>query len=139
MSKEVRENEETKYNKGYVNALRDFGKFCDGYCMECPMQEVKGSELTCQEFMAEYPEKFASLMEIASSSEQSYLSEFRKRFPENEMTLEDLSTNLCRKLVFGGDSSCSGGDCRACWQEEYEEDAPDDDEDIEDEFETSDE
>ena len=29
MSKEVRENEETKYNNGYVNALRDFGKFCD--------------------------------------------------------------------------------------------------------------
>ncbi len=117
-------NEDTLYNKGYAKALQDFGNFCSGYCVECPMLEVKGTELTCQEFMAEFPEKFASLMELTAGEQQTYLSEFRKRFKENTMTIEELSTNLCRKLVFGGNTDCQGGDCRACWLEQYEDDVP---------------
>lgn len=134
MSKVVKDNEKPDYNKGYVKALKDFGNFCNGYCMECPMQDVKGTELTCQEFMAEYPEKFASLMEIASETEQSYLSEYRKRFLSNEMSLEELSSNVCRKLVFEGDTTCTGGDCRACWQEEYVEDSTEYDDTEEDDI-----
>lgn len=126
INEDINENDTSLYNRGYVNALQDFGNFCTGYCTECPMLDVKGTELTCQEFMAEFPEKFASLMELTAGEQQTYLSEFRKRFKENAMTIEELSTNLCRKLVFGGNTDCQGGDCRACWLEQYEDDVDSD-------------
>lgn len=108
------------YTKGYVNALKEFGEVCSSNsCESCAIASLRGSELSCQEFMKKFPEKFASMLEFMQDKEQTFLNEFRTRFPDCELEDKDIPDTLCRKMVFEGYVDCEGGDCVACWEEPY--------------------
>lgn len=109
------------YTKGYVDALRDYGKVCStNDCSSCPIASLRGAELSCQDFMAKFPEKFASMVEFMTEKEQTFLNEYRLRFPDCTLEDKDIPDTLCRKIVFEGDVTCEGGDCVSCWNERYQ-------------------
>jgi hypothetical protein len=80
---------------------------------------MKGTEMNCLEFMRKFPDKFASIMDTINNKERTYLSEYRYRFPDCNMSLEDMADNICRKAVFEGSTECEGGDCEKCWNTLY--------------------
>jgi hypothetical protein len=116
------ENKEKQgYDKGYVEALKDFGTACTSTnCISCPIATLKGTELTCMEFMRKFPSKFASMLQFMTNKEQTYLTEYRLRFPDCVLTDDEIPNEICRKLIFEGNNECQGGDCKACWSEAYE-------------------
>ena len=125
---------EKSYEQGKQDGLALYGRVCSQYsnCDGCMVEQLKGDSISCQEFMARFPQKMVSLLTDMSNKEYTFYNEFVTRFPNCNLSLDDISDTLCRKLVFEGYVACEGGDCRKCWSEGYVADitmADDEDED----------
>lgn len=116
---------EKSYNDGVRDGVKLWASACSKmpHCNECPIGVIKGTNLTCQEFIKQFPGKAVSLLSEMNKGEITYAQEFNFRFPDAQMTAEDLyNKGVCRKTIFEGYAECEGGDCIACWNETYVQD-----------------
>ncbi|MCH5339351.1 MAG: zinc ribbon domain-containing protein [Acetatifactor sp.] len=113
------------YESGMIDALSMWGRVCgnEGGCADCPIFAVRGTGLTCQEFAKKSPEKMVSLLQELDKRPVTYYSEYNLRFPNSQLTLEDLAGVTCRKVAFEGYFGCDDFDniekCKQCWSEPY--------------------
>ena len=110
------------YEQGLQDGILLWGEGCSkmANCDECPVGVCKGAGVTCQEFAKQFPQKMVSLLKDVSNGGVSYVQEYNIRFPESNMTAEQLYENgVCRKTVFEGYVGCEGGDCIECWKSRY--------------------
>ena len=109
------------YNQGQIDAIQKWGSVCGKQpnCDECMINSVKGDGITCQEFAAQFPSKFLSLLTEMSNEEFTFADEYATRFPNCNLSVEELSQVACRKAVFEGYLECEGGDCVECWKQAY--------------------
>lgn len=109
------------YNQGQIDALQKWGSACGKQpnCEACMINSVKGDGLTCQEFAAQFPAKFLSLLTEMSNSEYTFFDEYVTRFPNCNLDVDTLAEVACRKAVFEGYTGCDGGDCVSCWKQSY--------------------
>lgn len=109
------------YNQGEVDAIKLWGEVCGSQanCEQCPIGSIRGTNVTCQDFARQFPAKMLSLLKEMNNEDLTYFKEYCMRFPECNMSVEDLSMCACRKVIFEGYTDCSGGDCVNCWKEKY--------------------
>ena len=108
------------YIQGQTDAIKMVGNICGTHdCNECPVGQIVGESMTCFEFMQQYPAKALSLMLEESQKEYTYYNEYNTRFPYCSLSVDELADVVCCKAVFSGDTSCEGGDCKACWERAY--------------------
>ena len=109
------------YNQGQIDALQKWGSVCgkQSSCEECIINSVKGEALTCQEFAAQFPAKFLSLITEMANDEYTFADEFATRFPNCNLSVENLAEVACRKALFEGYIDCHEGDCVECWKQSY--------------------
>lgn len=81
--------------------------------------QLRGEAVTCQEFMKQFPSKMTSMLTEMDSAEFTCFNEYVTRFPNCNLSLEDLADIVCRKVIFEGFVGCEGGDCKTCWSEKY--------------------
>ena len=113
-----------EFQSGKVEALRIWGSVCSGIgdCSDCPIGQLTGVNLSCQEFATQFPEKFLSVLEEIYEGGRTYYHEYCTRFPNSNLSLEELATCACRKCIFEGDLSCDSNTlerCVACWSAPY--------------------
>lgn len=109
------------YEQGIQDGVGLYGRVCSrqSSCDEgCMIGQLKG-ELSCQEFMHRFPQKMVSLLKEMDKKEYTYFDEYVTRFPNCNLSLQDVSDVMCRKMIFEGFVACEGGDCKACWSERY--------------------
>lgn len=120
-------NNRYKNNPIYIQGLRDglqsYGTLCaaHGDCGECPIARKLG-DMDCEVCMRRDPAKLVDAIAVAEETPLNYYEQYCLRFPESVLTLEEVSDSVCRKMLFTGDMTCSGGDCLRCWSEPYKED-----------------
>ena len=109
------------YEQGLQDGIELYGRVCStqSNCEDCPIGMIRGSEITCQEFMSKFPSKMVSLLSEMDSEEYTYYKEYITRFPNCNLDLDTLSEIACRKFLFEGFTTCEEGDCKACWLEKY--------------------
>lgn len=109
------------YQQGRIDGIKLWGEACakEGSCERCPIGIIRGTGITCQEFARKYPAKMISLLQEMNNNRISFYEEFCIRFPNSNITVEELADCACRKVVFEGYLSCKGGDCVECWQEDF--------------------
>lgn len=109
------------YNQGQIDALQKWGNACGKQpnCDACMVNSVKGEGITCQEFAAQFPAKFLSLITEMSNSEYTFFDEYVTRFPNCNLDVETLANVACRKAIFEGYVGCDSGDCVECWKQAY--------------------
>lgn len=107
--------------KGMIEAIQLWGRVCgkQANCESCPIASVRETGLTCQDFAKNYPAKMLSLLLELDRGELTYFQEYCLRFPDCNLSVEDLSECTCRKAVFEGKLGCESGDCVACWNSRY--------------------
>lgn len=114
------------YQQGRIDGIRLFGEVCgrEGGCYSCPIQQIRGTGMTCQDFAAKFPAKMLSLLNELREKEHTYFNEYCIRFPNSDMDVETLAAFSCRKALFEGYLECPGADggfdCVACWNQKYE-------------------
>ena len=104
-----------------ASGLELYGRVCGsrGTCEECAIWEMRGDGMTCQEFLAKFPSRALSLLQDMDSKEFTYYNEYMTRFPNCNLSVNELAESTCRKLIFEGYTGCRGGDCVDCWLKEY--------------------
>lgn len=104
-----------------IDGLQLWGTVCgqQSNCQNCPIGSIRGTNVTCQDFAAEFPAKMLSILTEMKDEGISFFNEYSTRFPECNLDVETLSQVACRKAVFEGYTACPGGDCVACWKEKY--------------------
>ena len=109
------------YRQGKIEALELWGTVCgkEGNCEGCPIGAIRGANVTCQDFARQFPAKMLSILEEMKEGKTTYYNEYCTRFPECNLSAEDLAACACRKAIFEGDTSCEGGDCVECWFDTY--------------------
>lgn len=109
------------YEQGKQDGLELYGRVCasQANCEECMIGQLRGESVTCQEFMKQFPSKMTSMLTEMDSAEFTYFNEYVTRFPNCNLSLEDLADVVCRKAIFEGFVRCKGGDCKICWSEKY--------------------
>lgn len=104
-------------------ALQLWGKVCSkqANCEKCPLTLVAGAGVSCQEFAAKYPKKLLSFLKELDKGELTYYEEYVTRMPYVGLSVDDLSTIMCRKVAFEGYVLCQKdqSECKACWQTKY--------------------
>lgn len=126
------------YNQGMIDSIELWGKVCgkQGNCSECPIGSIRGTNVTCQDFAKQFPAKMLSILKEMDKGEISYYEEYCTRFPECNLTVEELAALTCRKAIFEGYLMCDKADdqsaCEACWKEPYSSDVTMFEEDSED-------
>ena len=127
------------FEEGIQEGLKLYGNVCTKMpsCEECPIGQIKGEELTCQEFMKQFPAKMSSLLKEADNEEYTFFDEFVTRFPVCNLPIEELADICCRKAIFEGYTDCQGGDCVECWNQLYIGDVTEDEVDIDEDNEDS--
>ena len=107
------------YENGYRDAVKRYGEVCSnsGNCNSCPIGSQLGVGVSCADFAKNEPDRFAALLKIDTG--HTYYNEFTRRFPMQSMSIGEVATNVCRKVVFEGYFDCEGGDCVSCWKEQY--------------------
>lgn len=115
---------EGTYEEGVIAGVDLYATGCSNFtCDECPLGLMAGEGIPCQTFIKQFPKKATSLLLEMSEKPVTYAMEYSMRMPESSGTAQQLfDAGLCRKLLFDGDASCSGGDCVACWSKIYRED-----------------
>lgn len=111
------------YEEGFADGVSSYIEFCTKHpdCMGCSMLNEFDGDTTCEEFILKNKVRAASII-LQSSGTHSYFAEYRLRFPHSNIRLEDMAESACRKAIFNGDMSCTGGDCLSCWNEQYSSD-----------------
>jgi hypothetical protein len=99
-----------------ADIIRKYGEVCKASsCTSCPLG-VFG--VSCQDACAEFSGEVVSILE-AFNGLDTYLAEYRRRFPFNKAKDEDIIYSLCRKEIFEGavgmQVSCPSKDCNSCW------------------------
>lgn len=136
-------NENKKsYNQGMIDGIELWGKTCGktGNCSDCPIGNIRGTNVTCQDFAKQFPAKMLSLLKEMNDGEITYYEEYCMRFPDNQMPLDYLVTSMCRKAIFEGYLDCSvinsddsvdvvHDKCLTCWNEKYVGDKTEEDSD----------
>lgn len=114
------------YEEGFSDGVAGYINLCSKHpdCIDCPMLNEFDGDTTCEEFILRNKTRAASVV-MQSSGEHTYFAEYRLRFPHSNIQLEDMAESACRKAIFNGDTTCSGGDCMACWSEPYTSDIAD--------------
>lgn len=109
------------YNQGMVDGIELWGTVCgkQSNCEQCPIGSIRGTNVTCQDFAKQFPAKMLSILKEMNEGQITYFEEYCTRFPECNMEIESLSQCACRKAIFEGYIGCEGGDCVACWNENY--------------------
>ena len=107
-------------------ALALWGRVCgrQGACDVCPIGAIRGTNVTCQDFAQQFPEKFLSLLQEidADKDNYTYYNEYCVRFPECNQSVETVSQIACRMAIFEGSLNCPYGDnadCVSCWSKPY--------------------
>ena len=113
------------YDEGFVDGVSAYINVCSKHpdCAGCPLADEFAGDTTCETFIQRNPKRAASLLKQDLHKVHTYFAEYRLRFPHSDITLENMAESACRKAIFNGDMTCSGGDCAACWNEEYFSDA----------------
>lgn len=121
------------YKQGQIDGIQLWGSTCSrqANCEDCLIHSVKGEELSCQEFATQFPSKFLSLISEMSSNDYTYFDEYVTRFPQCNLSVEDLSKCACRKAIFEGYTECDETNCEECWKETYVGDVTEINDDIE--------
>lgn len=119
--------------KGFQDGIATYGRVCSkqSNCDECMIGQLKGQAVSCQEFMKQFPMKAASFIIEMDSGEYTYFDEYVTRFPNCNLSIDELAEFSCRKALFEGYIDCPGGDCVKCWSEQYVTDVTMSDEDLE--------
>lgn len=96
--------------------LRKYGKLCnENACESCPLS-VFG--VSCQDALEKHTEEAISIIE-SNYGNDSYLAEYRRRFPFNKANDDSIIFGICRKELFEGaigmSVSCPTKDCKSCW------------------------
>lgn len=130
------------YNQCMIDGIELWGKVCGktGSCLECPISNIRGTNVTCQDFAKKFPAKMLSVLKEMNEGEITYFDEYCMRFPDNQMPVDYLAHCMCRKMVFEGYLDCPVLDCDednpeaeekciACWKEQYIGDKTEEDED----------
>lgn len=133
------------YNQGMIDGLELYGRVCGktGNCLDCPIGNIRGANVTCQDFAKQFPAKMLSLLKEMDKGEITYYEEYCMRFPDNQMPIDIFASCMCRKAIFEGYLDCPVADsedddalvtekCLACWNEKYIGDKTEDDPDISD-------
>lgn len=113
------------YMQGKVDALQLWGRVCGGQgsCEDCPIGNIRGTNVTCQDFAKQFPQKMLSILTEMDNKEITYYQEYCMRFPDANMDIETLSACLCRKAVFEGYLACDRAEipdaCLECWKQKY--------------------
>lgn len=110
-------------NKYMADGIALFGRVCakQGNCSECAVNNVRGANITCQDFARQFPQKMLSILREMDGEETTYYSEFCMRFPQSNMPVEELANVACRKALFEGFVDCEDdSDCVACWNTPYQ-------------------
>ena len=113
------------YNQGMIDGLELWGRVCgkQGLCDNCPIGSIRGTNVTCQDFAKQFPAKMLSILKEMDEGELSYYEEYCTRFPECNLTVEELAALSCRKAIFEGYLNCEKFEdstaCEACWKERY--------------------
>ena len=70
---------ENNYTQGAIDAIKTWGAACGSQinCAECPVGELRGEEMSCQEFASLRPQKFLSLIRDLSEGGISYANAVR--------------------------------------------------------------
>lgn len=115
------------YNKGLSDGIKLWGEACgkQSSCATCPIGSIRGTNVTCQDFARQFPEKMLSILKEMNEGEISYFEEYCIRFPHSDLDVETLSKVTCRKAAFEGYLGCectSDDDCIRCWKETYTDD-----------------
>lgn len=125
------------YNQGMIDGIKLWGETCgrQGTCENCPIGSIRGTNVTCQDFAKQFPAKMLSILKEMKEGTLTYYEEYCTRFPECNLTVEELAACTCRKAVFEGYLGCEKADdqsaCEMCWKETYSSDVTVvDDEDV---------
>lgn len=115
-------------NEVKANILKQFGEICSANaCASCPLG-VFG--LSCSDVLRMHTAEAISIIE-SESGNNSYLAEYRRRFPFNKASDQDICFGICRKEVFEGavnmQVQCPTKNCLACWGTERVDDIEDSD------------
>lgn len=99
-----------------TDILKKYGKLCtSNTCQSCPLSELG---VSCQELLEKHPEQAISMIESAYGN-NSYLAEYRRRFPFNKADDDTIIFGICRKEIFEGEAnmsvSCTTHNCKECW------------------------
>lgn len=113
----------TDYNKGLADGVSLWAEACKRMpnCDECPIQQIAGLGVRCQDFISQFPAKAANLFKEMTEKDWTYFDEFVQRFPACSLGVEAVSAFCCRKAVFEGYLDCDkeGDACMECWKERY--------------------
>lgn len=119
-------NENNSKIQNMKDALALWGRVCgrQGACDICPIGAIRGTNVTCQEFAQQFPEKFLSLLQEMDSDpdKYTYYNEYCVRFPECNQPVETVAQMVCRLAVFEGSLNCpygENGSCVECWLKPY--------------------
>lgn len=116
---------EATYMEGLQDGISLFGSVCskEANCDECPVSLIKNTNMTCQQFAADYPQKMLSILMELNNKDVSFFDEYCIRFPSCNLSVDLLSKVACRKAVFEGYCGCGGEqeglNCKNCWLEKY--------------------
>ncbi len=114
------------YLKGMTDGLQLWGTVCgrQGNCEVCPIGSLRGANVSCQDFARQFPEKMLSILKEMNEGNISFYEEYCMRFPECNLSIEDIAVCACRKAIFEGYVGCENAngqdECVRCWNEKYE-------------------
>lgn len=118
--------EKKEKSESYMQGLQDgvtlVASVCHTHnCEDCKLSQASG-ELSCMDFVANHPSEATSILLDMEQGGHSYYDEYCVRFPESEVSVEDLAATVCRKVIFEGDFTCPIEDentCIECWKSDY--------------------
>ena len=116
------------YNQGMIDGIKLWGETCgrQGTCENCPIGSIRGTNVTCQDFAKQFPAKMLSILKEMKEGTLTYYEEYCTRFPECNLTVEELAACTCRCEKADDQSACE-----MCWKETYSSDVTVvDDEDV---------
>lgn len=116
--------EQKSYQQGQIDGLKLWGEVCgrQGNCDMCPIGQIRGANVTCQDFARQFPAKMLSILTEMRDGMITFYEEYCTRFPECNLDVETLAECACRKAVFEGDLTCQESEhsnCVNCWKAKY--------------------
>lgn len=115
------------YSEGLRDGLALYGRVCatEGSCDTCAIGIIKGNDITCAEFLKQFPNKALSILRDKDEKGYSYLDEFYTRHPECSLDKSEVETSFCCADMFGlqendcpmvtGSDGKQTPDCAKCW------------------------
>lgn len=94
-----------------------------GDCTGCPMATVKAVDVSCMDFVKQFPEKAYAVCKKMLEEPHTYYNEYCNRFPQSGLSMPEVALAFCRKAMFDGSFECNTNDeisCTRCWNEPYQ-------------------